>query len=292
MAAAPANAQWIAFTFDDGLNPDITPQAAQWNAQILDALAAGKVTAMLFPSLRHVGGEAGRALVAQWSQAGHTVGNHTSAHRNLGAARVNLQDVIEDVQQADAAFKHLPTWQPMLRFPYLKEGETQATRDGMRKWLRENGYRSAPVSVDTSDWAYNRVFLELHKAGDQARLAKLKTLYVDHLLDRATFYDNLASKVLQRQPKHVMLLHVNAINAQWFGDVITAFRKQGWQIVSAQEAFADALYAKEPNILPAGESIVWALAKEAGVTGLRYPAEDAVYEAPRLRAEGLVPAEP
>jgi peptidoglycan-N-acetylglucosamine deacetylase len=290
LAAVPAHAQSIAFSFDDGVNPDTTPQAAQWNTHILGALAAHDVTAMLFPSLRHAGGAAGQALVARWSQAGHAVGNHTSAHRNLGSARVGLQDFIDDVKQADAAFKHLPTWQPMLRFPYLKEGETQAKRDGMRQWLRQNGYRSAPVSIDTSDWAYNRIFLDLNKAGDATRLAKLKTLYIDHLLERASFYDNLAGKVLQRQPKHVMLLHVNAVNAQWFGDVVTAFRKQGWQVASPQEAFADPLYAKEPNILPAGESIIWALAKEAGIAGLRYPAEDAVYEEPRLRAEGLLPA--
>ena len=31
------------------------------------------------------------------------------------------------------------------------------------------------------------------------------------------------------------------------------------------------------------------LAKEAGMDGLRYPAEDSVYEEPLLRAAGLVP---
>jgi hypothetical protein len=34
----------------------------------------------------------------------------------------------------------------------------------------------------------------------------------------------------------------------------------------------------KPNTLPAGESILWALAKERGVNGLRYPAEDGPYE--------------
>jgi hypothetical protein len=37
-----------------------------------------------------------------------------------------------------------------------------------------------------------------------------------------------------------------------------------------------------PDILPAGESILWALAKQKGVPGLRYPAEDDVYEKPIL----------
>jgi peptidoglycan-N-acetylglucosamine deacetylase len=48
---------------------------------------------------------------------------------------------------------------PMLRFPYLKEGETKEKRDGMRTWMVKNGYTSAPVSIDTSDWYFNSVFL-------------------------------------------------------------------------------------------------------------------------------------
>ena len=40
------------------------------------------------------------------------------------------------------------------------------------------------------------------------------------------------------------------------------------------------MFRTEPKVLPAGESIVWALAKEKGTIAksLRYPAEDGVYE--------------
>jgi hypothetical protein len=36
--------------------------------------------------------------------------------------------------------------------------------------------------------------------------------------------------------------------------------------------------------LPAGESILWALAKQHGVPGLRWPGEDDIYEKPLLDA--------
>jgi peptidoglycan-N-acetylglucosamine deacetylase len=49
------------------------------------------------------------------------------------------------------------------------------------------------------------------------------------------------------------------------------------------------MYAMEPIIMPAGDSIVWALAKERGIKGLRYPGEDSVYEEPKLRSLGLLP---
>jgi hypothetical protein len=46
------------------------------------------------------------------------------------------------------------------------------------------------------------------------------------------------------------------------------------------------VYEMEPNNLPAGESILWALAKEKGVIGLRYPGEDDTYEKAILKKIG------
>lgn len=65
------------------------------------------------------------------------------------------------------------------------------------------------------------------------------------------------------------------------------FRVEGWEIINPSEAYRDAVYAKQPEVLPAGESIIWSLAKQAGIPNLRYPAEDGVYGAPKLDALGL-----
>jgi peptidoglycan/xylan/chitin deacetylase (PgdA/CDA1 family) len=217
------------------------------------------------------------------------VGNHTAHHRSLSSSKVTLQGFIADVQQADEALHQLSTWLPMLRFPYLKEGDTREKRDGMREWMRDHGYRAAPVSIDTSDWYYNQRYVALLAAGRSEPVKRLKRAYVQHLLDRAAYYDNLARQVIGRSPSHVMLLHTNALNAAALPEVIEAFRTRGWHFVAARTAFEDPLYAMQPMTLPAGESILWALAKERGVDGLRYPAEDAAYERPLLQRQGLAP---
>jgi hypothetical protein len=57
-------------------------------------------------------------------------------------------------------------------------------------------------------------------------------------------------------------------------------------LVSAERAFQNAVFERQPKIAPAGESLVWALAKETGRFDkeLRYPGEDDVYEKPGLDA--------
>ena len=79
----------------------------------------------------------------------------------------------------------------------------------------------------------------------------------------------------------------NAINAAFLPDVIEMLRANGWTIVRPGEAYADPVYAMQPQTLPAGESLLWSIAKDRGVDGLRYPAEDDRYEKPLLDALGL-----
>ena len=284
-------AQTISLTFDDGLNPDTQPQAPLWNQQILSSLKAANITAMVFPALVRIGGapSPGMGLIMEWADAGHAVGNHTASHRSLASADMTLDAFTQDVMAADAALKHQPTWSPMLRFPYLKEGDTREKRDGIRSWMQANGYRPAPVSIDASDWYYNQIYAAHIKAGAPDKAEQVQQAYIQHLLDRAAYYDGLAQQVLERSPAHVLLLHTNAINAASLPAVIAAFQEKGWAFVSPMSAFEDPLYASQPDTLPAGESVVWALAKAQGIDGLRYPAEDSVYEEPQLREAALLP---
>ena len=60
------------------------------------------------------------------------------------------------------------------------------------------------------------------------------------------------------------------------------FRRKGWKLIDSATAFKDPVYAMRPDILPAGESILWALAKQKGFPGLRSPGEDDIYEKPIL----------
>jgi len=67
---------------------------------------------------------------------------------------------------------------------------------------------------------------------------------------------------------------------------MTAFESAGWQWIDASLAFEDEVFRRQPQTLPAGESLVWALAKETGRfdSRLRYPDEDGDYEMPKMDA--------
>jgi hypothetical protein len=67
------------------------------------------------------------------------------------------------------------------------------------------------------------------------------------------------------------------------------FKRKGWRLIDAEDAYKDSVFYAMPKIAPAGESLIWALAKETGRFDklLRYPAEDGEYEKPAMDALGL-----
>lgn len=71
--------------------------------------------------------------------------------------------------------------------------------------------------------------------------------------------------------------------------MLATFRDRGWRLIDAKTALASPIFALEPDILPAGQSVVWSLAKADGRFEklLRYPGEDADYEAPKMDAANL-----
>jgi peptidoglycan/xylan/chitin deacetylase (PgdA/CDA1 family) len=282
-----SHAQQLALSFDDGVNPDLNKQAVNINQRILAQLEQHQLKSMIYPSVIKIGDYAGLQLVAAWGEQGHQIGNHSELHLNLNKDSVTSQQYIDGIQRAEYVFQPLKGWTARYRYPFLKEGNTLEKRERVAHYLQQHGYQSGAVSIDASDWFYNLKYLSYQKQGKTAQLNQLKQAYIQHLLGRATYYDQLATETLGYSPKHVLLLHVNAINAAFLTDVIQAFRVQGWQWIDTADAYTDPMYQQRPNILPAGESIIWSLAKQRGLAQLRYPAEDAPYEQDNLKRFGL-----
>lgn len=282
-----SHAQQLALSFDDGVNPDLNKQAVNINQRILAQLEQHQLKSMIYPSVIKIGDYAGLQLVAAWGEQGHQIGNHSELYLNLNKDSVTSQQYIDGIQRAEHVFQPLKGWTARYRYPFLKEGNTLEKRERVADYLQQHGYQSGAVSIDASDWFYNLKYLSYQKQGKTAQLNQLKQAYIQHLLGRATYYDQLATETLGYSPKHVLLLHMNAINAAFLTDVIQAFRVQGWQWIDTADAYTDPMYQQRPNISPAGESIIWSLAKQRGQAQLRYPAEDAPYEQDNLKRFGL-----
>jgi hypothetical protein len=156
----------------------------------------------------------------------------------------------------------------------------------MRSFLRQHSYRIGRTTIDASDWAIDARLGNRLKADPKADPTAYGDFFLRHIWERAQFYDSLAQRVLNRPVRHTLLLHHSALNALFLDRLMAMFIAKGWRPVDASRAYADPVYDLQPRILPAGESLIWALAKESGKfeRELRYPGEDDVYENPKMDA--------
>jgi peptidoglycan/xylan/chitin deacetylase (PgdA/CDA1 family) len=290
-AAAIAQAQSVAFTFDDGPRlaetPLLSPQ--QRNQALLDALAAHKVSAALFVTCGNGADQpAGYALAQAWGRAGHAIGNHTMTHLDLNSAKVTLAQYQQEISDCDRITATLPGYQKWFRFTFLREGNTPEKRDGMRAFLTQTGYRNAYVSLDTSDWRLDEKLNAVLRANAKADLTPIRQAYLSHLRQRAEAYRDLSRQLEGRDIPQVILLHHNLINALWLKDAIQQFKDMGWTIITPAQAFTDPVYQQPPEKLVAGQSLLLSIARSKGLgkfPGWERLVDDCDFEIDALKAD-------
>jgi len=276
----------VAITMDDVDWASIPePYREEANARILQAL---KRRAALFVVGKNVDSEQGHAIVKSWSDHGHLICNHTWSHRAFNNS-IDPAEFGQDMLRCDQLVRAYSGFHPLFRFPALKEGTTRERRDWMRSFLREHRYRNGAVTIDASDWYYDSRLRARLKEDPKFDVNRFRRPYLAHIQDRAQYYDTLARKVLGKTIPHTLLIHFNLLNALFLGDLLESLEKNRWQIIDADAAFNSPVFQLQPDIVPAGESLVWGLAKETGrfENLLRYPGEDDVYEKPILDRLGL-----
>jgi len=275
----------VAITMDDPNTVD-TPHFSpdERNRRILEQLAARRVQVMLFVCGKRIDSLPGAQVLSEFNAAGHLLANHSYSHRNYNDPANTSEALALDIAQCEALIVRLPNFRRRFRFPFLKEGETLQKRDALREALRSRGYANGQVTIDASDWAYNDRLVARLGEDPSLDLAPFRAAYLSHMLDRARYYERLANAVTGRSIAHTLLLHHNLLNALFLGDLIDALKDEGFRVVAPEEAFADPVFASQPATIPAGESLVWALAHDDARlrASLRYPGEDDTYEAEAL----------
>lgn len=278
----------VAITMDDFRFVD-TPlmTAREQDERILSTLQKNGVEAALFVIGSVLEQPVARQRLAVWDRDGHIIANHTYTHTPYDS--MSFAQFSREILRTQAALAPYRNAEKLFRFPMLDEGNTREKRDHMRAFLAAHGYRHGYVTIDTSDWYINDRMVERLKKNPHADLSGYRAYYLHHIWDRAQFYDELSQKVLGRSVQHTLLIHHNQLSALFLNDLIVMFRSKGWRIIPAREAFQDPVYRMEPDIVPAGESILWALAKATGKYDhiLRFPGEDGVYEKPLMDKLGL-----
>lgn len=248
----------IAITFDD------LPAASMSDRQNLTRHLLAHLTKRKLPIIGFVNGDkllvAGKvatervALLDQWMEAGFELGNHTFSHRSLN--RIPVEEFEADIVAGEKYLvevirRHRGELR-YFRHPYLHTGRSAEVRERVTAFLGKRGYTVAPVTIDNSDWLFARAY----DLADLETRKKIIPAYLDYMMAKIEYHDREAVKLFDREVRHVLLVHANALNAEAFGMLADRIVERGHRFISLTRALEDPAYTSKDTYFGAS-GISW-----------------------------------
>lgn len=262
----------VAFTLDDlpasrhGSLADIRAITTR----LLAHLEASRIPATGFVNemkLEVPGEQAEReALLVAWLDAGHDLGNHTYSHRRF--YDTPLAEFQDEVLRGERVTRRLlaergraPRW---FRHPTLNTGPDAKTRAAFEAFLAAHGYAVAPVTIDNDEYLHAAAYDRARARNDRAGMRRIGREYLRYMAEVFEFYERLSRRLYDREIPQTLLLHANALNAEYLDDVAGILRARGYRFVSLDEAMADPAYrTQDAYVGPRGLSWLqrWAISR-------------------------------
>lgn len=257
--ALPSLAQQrtVALTFDDlpvaGTADPV--EARSINVAILDSLDRHHVSSIGFvieSRVQEIGATQGKQLLDQWVERGHELGNHTFSHAipdDLTAEQ--FDDEIADGESSFAAALAKAGKTPRyFRFPQSHTGDTKEKHDAIAAFLAKRGYKVAVCTIDNEDFVFNAAYLKMLSTKDHNSAARLRAEYLAYTSTEISYYTGLHKQIFGREIPHVMVLHVNRLNADTMDKLLDLLVQKQYRFVTLDAALSDLAYKTPDAFLP------------------------------------------
>jgi uncharacterized protein (TIGR02246 family) len=226
---------------------------------LLAALARHRVKAVAFVIWGNVTGPGDEAILARWLAVGHELGNHSASH--LDYSRTEAAAYIADVEKGRLGLQQFLERRRRsvryFRFPYLREGDTQAKLDAMRSYLAGSAQRTMPVTIDDQDWSFEERWVKARTAGDAAELTRVAGEYQLALRSEVLAQTAVGDELFSRVTPQVLLLHANEVGAAQWDALFTWMEEQGIRFATADEVLADPAVATPHNVVSGPGGSLW-----------------------------------
>ena len=192
-------------------------------------------------------------------EAGYDLGNHSLSHIEMN--NLTIDQVEQEIIGGEGAFvkalakaRRKPLY---FRFPENHTGDTKEKHDTLAAFLAQRGYRLAPCTIDNEDYIFNAAYLKMLANKDEASAARLRAEYLAYTATETDYYSGVHKQIFGHEIPHVMLLHVNKLNADMIDRVLALFAQKRYRFVSLDSALADPAYSI-PDQFVTKEGWMWA----------------------------------
>lgn len=202
-----------------------------------------------------------QAILDYWLQQGFSLGNHGFNH--LAIKRYNTPaEAWRNIQMNERALQQIDRYQQqqkerVYRYTFLDEGFNTEIGNTFRHNLVTQGYKIAHVSINPADWIWAEKYQACRKQNNEEAMTLLKDQFIQYTLEVIKSRQEAAQMLLQREMKHILLLHANEFMGEVLEPLLVALSQSGVTFISLDEAMSDPLYQQyQQQTLPKQSDIL------------------------------------
>lgn len=199
-------------------------------------------------------------LLERWLEEGQELGNHGHSHLDLHgvAPEVWMEDVLRGERVTrPLARRHGEPFR-YFRHPFLHTGMSVEVQRRTGRFLEENGYRIAPVTIDNGEYFYGGAYAGAWERSDSVTMRRIGRDYVRYMLDVTAYYERQAEAIVEGDDfPQVLLIHAYALNADWLAPLLEALRDRGWRWIELDEALRHPAYERPVDGWTGRGGITW-----------------------------------
>ena len=196
-------------------------------------------------------------VLKAWREAGNPLGDHSWSHMNLN--QHSLEEFEADIKRNQSLLTRLmkdEDWH-WFRFPFLAEGDTPEKKAGIRKFLREQGYKVAAVTMSFGDYRWTDPYARCKAKGDEKAVALLESSFLKAAAEDISYYRGMSRALYGRDIPYVLLMHIGALDAEVMPKLLELYKSNGVEFITLPQAESDDSYRIDTdlNVVPATDSL-------------------------------------
>ncbi len=183
-------------------------------------------------------------MLRLWLKAHMDLGNHTFSHLDFNQTTCNkyFQDIIDGEKITRPLMQEYFKSLRYFRHPYLNVGETKSKADSLHNFLKSRKYIEAPITIENADWVFALAYDSAMVKKDSVLMKSIGETYVNYMADELKFMEGLSVNLFGRNIRQVVLLHTNALNADFLGKLAEVYERNNYKFIRMKDALKDKAY--------------------------------------------------
>jgi peptidoglycan/xylan/chitin deacetylase (PgdA/CDA1 family) len=190
------------------------------------------------------------SLLKRWVDSRLEVGNHTYSHPDYNS--VPYQEFTADLLKGEVITRELLQKKgeslKYFRHPFLHVGQTKAKADSLDSFLRQHGYKTAPVTIDNDDYLFALAYHRTNLKRDTILLKQIGTDYVSYMEKKVNYFEKQSVALFGREIRQILLLHASLLNSDYIDQLAAMLRNNGYTFINLDNTLKDKAYQTEITV--------------------------------------------